>query len=96
MLRGKLKSESKTERDGPTARLKGSRHSSPLFVSPCRTGRMQDRLLDQIFYFMGKQYNKVEKRRRRAAYLSRKKLKAKAPVVKPKARRTKKAEAAAS
>ena len=43
---------------------------------------------------MGKQYNKIEKRRRRAAYLNRKKLKAKTPVVKPKARRTKKAEAA--
>ena len=45
---------------------------------------------------MGKQYNKVEKRRRRAAYLNRKKLKAKAPVMKPKARRTKKADSAAS
>jgi hypothetical protein len=45
---------------------------------------------------MGKQYNKIEKRRRRAAYLNRKKLKAKAPVVKPKARRTKKSDSAAS
>ncbi len=46
--------------------------------------------------FMGKQYNKIEKRRRRAAYLERKKAKAKLPVVKTKARRSsKKAEQAA-
>jgi hypothetical protein len=45
---------------------------------------------------MGKQYNKIEKRRRRDAYLERKKAKAKQPVVKSKARRTsKKTEAAA-
>lgn len=45
---------------------------------------------------MGKQYNKIEKRRRRAAYLERKKNKAKLPVVKTKARRSsKKSEAAA-
>jgi hypothetical protein len=45
---------------------------------------------------MGKQYNKIEKRRRRAAYLERKKNKAKLPVIKSKARRTtKKTEAAA-
>jgi hypothetical protein len=57
---------------------------------------MQASFPDSFFYPMGKQYNKVEKRRRRAAYLNRKKLKAKAPVVKPKARRTKKADSAAS
>jgi hypothetical protein len=96
MLRGKPKSEFKTEQDAPRAPTDGSLQSPPVFVSPCRTGRMQDRVDAYTFYFMGKQYNKVEKRRRRAAYLSRKKLKAKAPVVKPKARRTKKAEAAAS
>jgi len=31
---------------------------------------------------MGKQYNKIEKRRRRAAYLSRRKEKAKQPIAK--------------
>ena len=45
---------------------------------------------------MGQQYNKVEKRRRRAAYLNRLKIRAKEAASKPKARRTKKAEAAAS
>ncbi len=46
---------------------------------------------------MGKQYNKIEKRRRRAAYLERKKAKSKLPVVKTKARRaSKKSEAVAS
>lgn len=45
---------------------------------------------------MGKQYNKTEKRRRRSAYLERKKNKAKLAAVKPKARRpSKKSEAAA-
>ena len=47
---------------------------------------------------MGKQYNKVEKKRRRMAYLERKKAKAKAPGVKAKAVKKpvkKKAEAAA-
>jgi hypothetical protein len=43
---------------------------------------------------MGKQYNKIEKRRRRAAYLQRKATKAKEMAAKPKARRVKKAEAA--
>lgn len=44
---------------------------------------------------MGKQYNKTEKRRRRNAYLERKKVKAKEQALKPKSRRTpKKAEAA--
>lgn len=66
------------------------------FVYPCRSLWEQATLSDSLFYPMGKQYNKVEKRRRRAAYLNRKKLKAKAPVVKPKARRTKKADSAAS
>ena len=44
--------------------------------------------------FMGQQYNKVEKRRRRAAYLNRLKIRAKEAASKPKARRTKKAEVA--
>lgn len=43
---------------------------------------------------MGKQYNKMEKRRRRAAYLNRLKLRAKEAAAKPKVRRTKKVEAA--
>lgn len=43
---------------------------------------------------MGKQYNKTEKRRRRSAYLQRKAAKAKELAAKPKARRTKKVEAA--
>ncbi|MEY5026205.1 MAG: hypothetical protein RLZZ244_1733 [Verrucomicrobiota bacterium] len=44
---------------------------------------------------MGKQINKIEKRRRRAAYLERKKLKAKELASKPKGRRAvKKTEAA--
>jgi hypothetical protein len=43
---------------------------------------------------MGKQSNKVEKRRRRAAYLNRLKLRAKEAALKPKVRRAKKAEAA--
>jgi hypothetical protein len=43
---------------------------------------------------MGQQYNKVEKRRRRAAYLNRLKLRAKEAASKPKVRRTKKTEAA--
>ena len=44
---------------------------------------------------MGKQYNKVEKRRRRAAYVERLKTRAKEAAIKPKARRTKKSEAVA-
>jgi hypothetical protein len=48
-----------------------------------------------LIKFMGKQYNKVEKRRRRAAYLERLKARAKEAAIKPKARRTKKTEAAA-
>jgi len=32
---------------------------------------------------MGKQHNKVDKRKRRAAYLKRKKAAAKAPTIKP-------------
>ncbi len=44
---------------------------------------------------MGKQYNKVEKRRRRAAYLERLKARAKEAAHKPKVRRTKKVEAVA-
>ena len=48
-----------------------------------------------LIKFMGKQYNKVEKRRRRAAYLERLKTRAKEAAIKPKARRTKKSEAAA-
>ncbi|MEI6714488.1 MAG: hypothetical protein WCO60_12095 [Verrucomicrobiota bacterium] len=45
---------------------------------------------------MGKQYNKIEKRRRRAAYLERKSAKAKELALKPKPRRiSKKVEAAA-
>jgi hypothetical protein len=43
---------------------------------------------------MGKQYNKLEKRRRRAAYLNRVKLRAKEAATKPKSRRGKKTEAA--
>jgi hypothetical protein len=43
---------------------------------------------------MGKQYNKLEKRRRRAAYLNRVKLRAKEAAHKPKPRRSKKTEAA--
>jgi hypothetical protein len=43
---------------------------------------------------MGKQYNKIEKRRRRAAYLNRLKLRAKEAASKPKTRRAKKTEAA--
>lgn len=43
---------------------------------------------------MGKQYNKIEKRRRRAAYLNRVKLRAKDAANKPKPRRSKKADAA--
>jgi hypothetical protein len=53
----------------------------------------------QFFSIMGKQYNKVEKKRRRLAYLARKKAKAKAPGSKVKAVKKpapkKKAEAAA-
>ena len=43
---------------------------------------------------MGKQYNKIEKRRRRAAYLQRKAQKAKELASKPRSRRVKKAESA--
>ncbi len=43
---------------------------------------------------MGKQYNKIEKRRRRAAYLQRKAQKAKEQASKPRSRRVKKAESA--
>jgi hypothetical protein len=43
---------------------------------------------------MGQQSNKIEKRRRRAAYLERLKTRAKEAAAKPKARRSKKAEAA--
>jgi hypothetical protein len=43
---------------------------------------------------MGKQYNKIEKRRRRAAYLNRVKLRAKDAANKPKPRRSKKTDAA--
>ncbi|RFC43695.1 MAG: hypothetical protein DVB28_001383 [Verrucomicrobia bacterium] len=39
---------------------------------------------------MGQQSNKIEKRRRRAAYLERLKTRAKEAAVKPKARRVKK------
>ncbi len=46
---------------------------------------------------MGKQYNKTEKKRRRMAYIERKKAKAAANGYKPKAKRsTKKKPAAAS
>ncbi|MEK0445875.1 MAG: hypothetical protein RLZZ399_1196 [Verrucomicrobiota bacterium] len=46
---------------------------------------------------MGKQYNKIEKRRRRNAYIARKAAKAKELASKPKARRSaRKTEAAAS
>ena len=43
---------------------------------------------------MGQQSNKLEKRRRRAAYLERVKARAKEAAAKPKVRRTKKAETA--
>ncbi len=43
---------------------------------------------------MGKQYNKLEKRRRRAAYLNRLKIRAKEAAAKPKVRRSRKAESA--
>ena len=43
---------------------------------------------------MGQQSNKIEKRRRRAAYLERLKARAKEAAVKPKARRAKKVAAA--
>lgn len=43
---------------------------------------------------MGQQSNKIQKRRRRAAYLERLKTRAKEAALKPKARRSKKSEAA--
>lgn len=78
---------------------------APLCEAPpvFRIKRLTHRLLSRnsrasLSNYMGKQYNKVEKRRRRMAYLERKKAKAKAGAAasKPKAKKPaarKKAEA---